>query len=88
MQVATGANLTTLSTDPSLTAAGIIAGPGAGASITGDVVLFIMPNSQSFSQTMKIPLLKGTTLYLNSSAGTWCVLLFDDSPVAAELSVT
>lgn len=79
MAAVTGANLVVVSTDPSLTAAAISGAPAAGASISGDVLVVLVPNSAGFSQNLKIPLSKDSTIYLAASANTWAFLLFDDS---------
>jgi hypothetical protein len=84
----TGANASVVSSDPALTAASLLAAPAAGAGPTGDVLLFIVPNSASFAQNLKIPLPKGSTLYLNSTSGCWMFLLFEETVFQAEIPVT
>jgi hypothetical protein len=83
----TGTNLVVVSTDPALTAANITGAPAASASITGDILTIIVPNSASFSQNLKIPLAKASTIYVASSAATWVFLLFEDA-ILAEILVT
>lgn len=83
--VLTGANISVLSTDPALTAAAISGGPAASASNTGDILCLAAPNSLSFSQNLKIPLSKDSTIYVAASSTCWNFLLFDDEAVQLRL---
>jgi len=73
-----GANAAVLSTDPSLTAATILAAPAASQGTTGEIIMIILPGVATFSQDLKIPLSKDSTIYANSSAATWLLLLLED----------
>lgn len=80
-----GANAVIVSTDPALTAAQILAAPGATVGITGDILLAIVPNSAAFAQNLQIPLSKDRTIYLNSGQATWVFLLLEDDLSAQNL---
>jgi hypothetical protein len=77
-----GAAGAVLSSDPSLTAAVLLAAPGAAISIVSSIAILLAGNSANYSQNLRIPLAKGMILYGNSTVGTWLFLLLEDVAVA------
>jgi len=89
MSTVSGANGCVISSDPTLTAATLLAAPVAGASITGAITILTTNQSAGFAQNLKIPLSKDSRLYISASVGAWCFLLFEDLAVfSAENLVT
>ena len=88
MSTVSGANGCVISSDPTLTAAVLLAAPAAGASVTGAIALLTTAQSSSFAQNLKIPMVQGMGLYVSASVGAWCFLLFEDLEFFAENSVT
>lgn len=78
MASVSGANGVSVSTDPSLTGAILLATPGTVTSILSGLIGLVVPNSAGFSQNLRTPLAKGMVLYLNSTAATWLFLLVED----------
>lgn len=70
-----------VSSDPTMTAAQLLAAPGAAVSIVTAIAILIAGNSANYSQNLRIPLTKGMVLYGNSTVGTWLFLLLEDVAV-------
>jgi hypothetical protein len=77
-----GAAGAVLSSDPTLTAATLLAAPGAAISIVTAIAILLAGQSANYSQNLRIPLTKGMVLYGNSTVGTWLFLLLEDVAVA------
>lgn len=70
-----------VSSDPQMTAATLLAAPGAAISIVTAIAILLAGNSANYAQNLRIPLAKGMTIYGNSTVGTWLFLLLEDVAV-------
>jgi hypothetical protein len=89
LSVAHAGGTVAVSLDPLLTVAALAAAPVASASITGDIFAFLSSSSatQFLFGNVKIPLSKGTTIYLANAAATFVFLALEDV-ISAENLVT
>lgn len=87
MAFLSGANCCVVSTDPALTGASLLTAPPSDASISGEILIAMIPASAGLSQNLQIPLPQGRTIYVNSSQNTYCLLVFADLDLA-EFPVT